>query len=429
MKKLFDRLTRKLEKNDSSSVFKGMFTLALGSSAGRIIGFASIPIVTRIYTPSDYGLLALYISIVGILAPCATMRYSTATPLPKKDAMAINLMAISLLLIALYSTALLILLSVFGRSFFALFDMIELAKWWWLVLLGIIGTAVYELFSAWSTRKKQYKVMAKTQLMQSLTGNAFKIILGLLGFKPIGLIFGQFLSQSGGAVSLIRSSLKDFKRLWPMINKKRLVFVAGYYKQFPIFRLPSQLLLKVSSNAPVLMMAALYDRGVTGQLSLALIAISMPTGIIAQAMAKAFYAEVAMIGRRDLVRVRKLAVDVQKKLFFLGVPLTLMVMLLAQPMFRIVFGVEWEVAGKYATILSPFVLLQFTSSPLIQVLNITGSQFLFLILNITRVLGLVVIFFVSKHFNIQSTQFIFVLSSYLFIYYLFQTVFVFRLMK
>lgn len=425
LKGILNRINRKLGNNDSSSVFKGMLTLALGSSAARIIGLASIPIITRIYTPSDYGLLALYISITSILASLTTLKYNTAIPLPKLDALAINLLALSTLLLISFLIILSLSLFLFGEVILHWFDMSELFNWWWLIVLGVAGSATYEIFSLWATRKRQYKVIAKTQFIQSLTGNIAKIVLGLLAFKTIGLITGQFLAQSAGLMGLIKESIKDFKRLIPDISFKRIKLVAGYYREFPYFRLPSQALLQISSNAPVLMMAVLYGKEVTGQLSLAIMAVSLPTGLIGQAMAKAFYAEIAVIGKRDLVRIKDLTIDVQKKLFFLGVPLTITVMLFAPPLFKLVFGPEWEVAGRYTTILAPFVLLQFTSNPLMQVLNITGSQLMFLVINIVRTLGLLALFFIFKGYDLSSDSFVIVLSSYLCIYYLGTTAFIF----
>ena len=228
LKGILNRINRKLGNNDSSSVFKGMLTLALGSSAARIIGLASIPIITRIYTPSDYGLLALYISITSILASLTTLRYNTAIPLPKSDSLAINLLALSVLLLISFLIILSLSLFLFGEVILHWFDMSELFNWWWLIVLGVAGSAAYEIFTLWATRKRQYKVIAKTQFIQSLTGNTVKILLGLLAFKTIGLITGQFLAQSAGLMGLIKESTKDFKRLIPDINTKRIRLVAGY---------------------------------------------------------------------------------------------------------------------------------------------------------------------------------------------------------
>ncbi|KRU22868.1 polysaccharide biosynthesis protein [Psychrobacter piscatorii] len=419
------RFSKKLGNHDSVTVFKGMFTLALGSSAARIIGILSIPIITRIYTPADYGLLALYISITSILVSLTTLKFSTALPLPKADALAINLLALSIFILVGFLTLLSLCLFLFGEIILSWFDMSEILSLRWLIVLGVGGSAFYEILSLWATRKRKYKVIAKTQFVQSLLGNGAKIILGLLSFKAVGLITGQFLAQSTGLFRLIREFIDDFKKLIPFITKKRMMLVAGYYREFPYFRLPSQTLLQLSSNAPVLMMATLYGKEVTGQLSLAILAVSLPTGLIGQAMAKAFYAEIAVIGKRNLNRIKTLTIDVQKRLFILGLPLTVLVMILAQPIFYLVFGPEWAIAGKYTTILAPFVLLQFTSNPLMQVLNIVGSQITFLIINIIRILGLGALFFFFKGYTLSPQSFVIVLSFYLCIYYLGTTAFIF----
>src|SRR5690606_12404145 len=96
-----------------------------------------------------------------------------------------------------------------------------------------------------------------------------------------------------------------------------------------------------------------------------------------------------------------------------------------QPLFKIIFGPEWEVAGKYTAILAPFILLQFTSNPLMQVLNITGSQRIFLLINVIRILGLIALFFVFKDYETSPVNFVIFFSAYLCVYYLGMTAFIF----
>lgn len=407
-----------------------MLTLVAGSGMARLIGFSSIPILTRIYSPEDYGTLALFISFVAILAPFATLKYSTAIPLPKTDAMAINLLVLGILLIGALSSIIGMLLLFFGGTFLSWFGAAELAKWWWLIVLAVAGSAAYELFSMWSTRKRRYLALARTQFSQSLIGNLAKIALGLLALQPFGLIFGQFLAQSFGVGSLIKNSIQDIKSNLCSINPHRLKLVAAYYRQFPYFRLPSQSLLSLSAQAPILMMASLFDKESTGQLSLAMVAIALPGSLIGGAMAKAFYAEIAFVGKKDLKKIKRITVDVQKKLFIIGVPLTGMAVLLAEPLFKVVFGQKWEVAGQYAAILAPYVLLQFTSNPLMQVLNIVGSQLTFLLVNVLRLAGLVALLLVIKMlYPVHAQGFVISISAYLALYYLVMTFFIMHIVN
>lgn len=414
-----------LRKSGASNVFKGMLTLAAGAGAARIIGFASIPIVTRIYSPTDYGILALYASAITILTPFATLKYTTAIPLPKNDRMAINLLILSLILVGLVCFVISIPLFLFGDVVLSWFNMKELANWWWLIVLGVAGSAIYEIFSLWSTRKRKYRAIAISQFTQSITGNSVKIILGLLAFKPFGLIFGQFLAQSSGVGTLIKSSVQDYIKNKNSINLARIRLVAFYYRKFAYFRLPSQFLMALSVQAPVLIMAALYGKEVTGQLSLAIIAISLPAGLIGSVMSQAFYSEIALLGRHNMAKIRMITIEVQKKLFLVGIPCSLMIMLFAESIFSIVFGKEWSTAGRFASILAPFVLLQLTSAPLVQVLNITGSQITFLIINILRISGLGLIFFIFSNVDADEIGLVKAVSAFLSVFYLSITALIF----
>lgn len=407
-----------------TSVFKGMFTLAKGSVLARIIGLISIPILTRIYSPEDYGILALYTSLVAILAPILTLRYVQAIPLPKTDTIAINLFSASLILIAINSLIITTVLFLFNEAILEWFDMKALIPWWPIIIFGAAGTALYELFSLWSTRKKQYKVIAVTQVSQSLFGNITKILIGLLSLKPAGLLIGQFIAQSGGVGSFIKQSLPDFIQLKSKVTRKRTIFISSYYRDFPLFRLPSQILMSLSLQAPTLMMAALFSKESTGQLSLAMVALNLPITLIVRAVSKAYYAEISSIGKNNIKKIRSITLAVQQKLFLIGFPLTVLTMLLAEYAFVILFGDEWLKAGEMAAILAPFMLLQFTSLPLIEAINVVGSQLHFLILSVVRVLGLAVMFVCSIYFDVQESTFLVILSTYLTLFYFFTSIFV-----
>ena len=84
---------QRLSGGSSGSVFKGMATLALGSGMAKIIGLLSIQVLTRIYSPEDFGLLSVFTAMLLILTPLMTLRYELAVPLPSRDGAAMTLMA------------------------------------------------------------------------------------------------------------------------------------------------------------------------------------------------------------------------------------------------------------------------------------------------------------------------------------------------
>ncbi|MBE6084396.1 MAG: hypothetical protein E7203_02820 [Selenomonas ruminantium] len=62
------------------------FAKLVGGTAGaQAISFITLPVLTRMYSVSDFGVQALYMSIVSILVIVVTGRYELAILLPKDD--------------------------------------------------------------------------------------------------------------------------------------------------------------------------------------------------------------------------------------------------------------------------------------------------------------------------------------------------------
>src|SRR5690554_194839 len=126
-----------------------MLTLLAGSAAGKIVGLLSIPILTRLYSPEDYGALSIFVSVVTILGPFATLKYTSSLPLPRLTALALNLVVLILFLILANTLLMCLLFLVGGRSVFMLAGAPELHKWWWLIVFCVMASALYELLNLW----------------------------------------------------------------------------------------------------------------------------------------------------------------------------------------------------------------------------------------------------------------------------------------
>src|SRR5690554_1101704 len=314
----FRKLLIKAFGGSASNVFKGMATLALGSSIAKLIGIAAIPILTRLYSPEDFGVLAVFTALISILAPLLTLRYVLSLPLPRHDGMALNLLALSVGLMLLTLTLVAIILWAFGESILTAVSMDVLVPWWWLVILGLFATACYEMLTLWATRKRSYSVISKTSVWQSFTGSFAKIALGLLALKPFGLLFGQVIAQGGGVGVLLKDFNNDFKRNWRHVRWSRMRKGAWQHRGFPFFRVPSQFFLIAAQQMPLLFVATFYGVAVAGQLAVAKMLVSMPVKFISGSLTKAAYGELASIGKNNIIEMRAIFNDVTKKLFILS---------------------------------------------------------------------------------------------------------------
>ncbi|MFN4100533.1 MAG: lipopolysaccharide biosynthesis protein [Pararhodobacter sp.] len=410
------RLTRRVFGGASGGVFRGMATLALGSGIGRVIGIAAIPVLTRLYTPEDFGVLAVFTALVAILAPLVTLRYVLALPLPRHDGVAMNLLALSTGLMLGLSALVALGLWLGGEALLGLVSMQVLAPWWWLIALGVLGTATYEMLTLWATRRRAYKVIAQTNVTQSVAGAVVKIGLGLLSVQPLGLLLGQVVAQAGGVGRLLRGFGAEFRANWRHVRWVRMRQAAWKHRGFAIWRVPSQFLMVFSTQAPMFFMAALYDPQTTGQFGLAMMALSVPVALLGRTTSQAFFAEASALGTRRSGEIRSMLISVIIRLAIASLIPALGLFLFSQALFPLLFGNDWLLAGIFAQALSIYVFFQFIQAPAAHVFYIFDGQRQLLLLGVPRLVLIAALFGASWAFGWTSERtvwaYAFITSAY-----------------
>ncbi|MFT0860558.1 lipopolysaccharide biosynthesis protein [Ancylobacter sp. G4_0304] len=408
---------RRMMSGTTGRIFHGMARLALGGAAARVVSLCTVPILARLYTPADYGLVAVYTALVQMLLPVVALRYPMAIPLPRRDEMALALFTLSCLLTLGIGALVGVALFFLGPWLLDLFSAEALAPWWFLLPIGLLMAGFSEILNSWATRRRAYQLMAVNSVAAVLVGDGLKLGLGFLGVRPLGLLFGQMANQSGGILRFTQVFLKDFRRIPKVVTRSRLLFIASFYKDYPIYRLPSQIILVFTMQAPLLYTAKFYGIAVSGQLGLALTMLALPVAIIGQSIGRAYYAELAQLGRNRPEQIFSVTVKIQLLLFAAGIVPTLALMFLGPLMFRIAFGPQWELAGHYASLLSIYILLQFTSAPLMQLLNIYNRQRAFLVMNVLRAIAFVALCLAVTHFELSAENYVRIYSLQMVVFY------------
>lgn len=403
-------------------IFRNMIKLISGDGLARIIGLVTAPIITRIYLPEHMGVLSVFTSLVALMVPFGTFRYSLAIPLPKNDGSAFNISVLSFLLLSISSLFLFFIFMFFGRGILAFFSMGQITFYWWLVPIAFAGTGLYELLSGWAIRKKEFNPLAKTKVWQKIIGDVVKVLFGFIGIRPLGLLIGYILNQAGGIIRLF----KDFKIYFTdnvkHISRKRIIFFSKRYSDFPKYRIPSQFLLNLSSKAPLLYFAWHFGADTTGQIGLATMMLSLPISLIGYTTGKAYYAEIATIGKRMPEKIFKITKNVAQKLFLFSTIPFLVILFLGPLIFEIVFGVKWHEAGIFASILSPYLLAQFIYGPISEgILSVFEKQSWVFIIELIRTTFVFIFFAISYFLDLGSEKTLLLYSIALTMHYAIST--------
>jgi O-antigen/teichoic acid export membrane protein len=186
--------SRAIEFILNNPLYKGVLILGSGTAVAQLIGIVTMPIITRLYTPADLGVLAVYSSVLAIFGVGAILRYEFAYGLPKENEDAINLFGLSLILLCL-TTAGFALILLFGKDLLVnTFDLGAIEQYIWFLLIGFFGMGLYTTLNYWAVRQRDYKRITYTKINQGAGGSVCKILLGVLAFGPVGLIIGHMLS-------------------------------------------------------------------------------------------------------------------------------------------------------------------------------------------------------------------------------------------
>jgi O-antigen/teichoic acid export membrane protein len=355
-----------------------------GTSIAQAIPIAISPILTRIYTPEDFGVFALYMSIASILSVVATGRYELAIMLPKKDEDAINIVVLSIIITFFVSFVALLLVYTFNAQITNLLGSPGVSNWLYFIPATVLLTGIYQSFNYWSNRKKQYKRLATSRVVQSGTTAITNIGMGVGGFGSSGLILGGVLGQGVATTILARMIWKEDSCRLNKVNKLKIFALIKRYKKLPIFNLPNALVDGFRLSGINILIGTVYTTSILGQFSLAWKMIQMPMGLIGSSLSQVFFQKVATTNREELdILVKKFILRASIVAF----PIFLTIYIYAVDIFIIVFGKNWEVAGEVASILTPWLFLNFLTSPLANlfiVLNkqeiVLGVSFLYMIL-------------------------------------------------
>lgn len=403
----------------NSGMLKNIAVLASSAALGRVIAFAVMPLLTRLYTPEQFGVFAIFSALIAITVPLASLRYCVAIPLPTVRTVAASLVVICLLSAFLISSLLAILTFLFAGSINKPAVLLPVSDYLWAVPIATLGGAIFEILQFWALRSRHVVALARAQIVQSFLSSAVKIILGLYLQNPLGLILGHIFQVAGGGLGLLRTACSDLRSVLSRITLKRLIVVLSHYRDYPLYRLPSQFLLIVASQYPVLMVATLFGSEDAGQFSLAFNSLAVPIGIVSHSVGNAFFVELTSIENKDRSKIRDVSLALIVRLALLSAIPALMLVLFGGGFFQIVFGYEWSVAGKFAESLAIALFAQIVFVPIVHVLTVLDRNRDLLWINFVRLVLILLVAGGAILLSLDSQQSIFLYSLVMFGHYLF----------
>lgn len=359
-----------LSRSRSNRFFRAVLTLASASAAGQVIMLLAMPLLTRLYTPEAFGVLAVFSSLMGIVLVVSSLRYEMAIPLPRAQSSASQLLVIGLLI---NLTVAIITAGVVSILRFKIADWTEtplLADFLWMLPIAVVAGGTYKLLNLWAVRNKDYSKIAVTKVTQSVANVCTQLLGGLTGMGAFGLILGQIVGQSAGITRLARNVSPT--KLIEVSSRRRFVSLLLRYQNFPKYDTPAAGINAGSANLPNVAMAIIFGPATAGFYYLADRVLAVPMSIVGQAVGQAFFSQLRSDINEGILFHRTIRVLLCLVLL-VTIPAAL-VFMLAEPAFVWVFGENWRAAGAFAGWLIIGLSVQFVYAPLSMILVATEGQ-------------------------------------------------------
>ena len=355
-----------------------VFTLMSGSAAAQALTLALVPVLTRLYVPENFGVLALYSSLLFISMPLVSVRYEMAIVPAEDDDEAFGLVLLSCGIAILFglSTSLLM----FPRLT-ALLRMQALQRYIWLVPFSVTVTGFYQAVRQYRIRKKQFHSISFSQIAQSGGAAVAQVGSALIQASAWGLLFGQLSGLLASTYFLARDIRSAWDR-WHCLHQGQffatLRTLAVRYRRHPAFLPWAGFVDSIAQRLPVLMLSGFYGPYFLGLYAVADRIIRMPISLVGQNCAPVLFQNMSEQHTKARISSVLIKWGVGMSAFFV---LPAAVLYLASRfLFAVILGKTWAAAGSLAVALIPIYWGALVVSPVSGLLIIANRQGLYFLI-------------------------------------------------
>ena len=404
-------LSKLMEKlKNRSDFFRSVSVLVTGTAFAQMLMLLSLPVLTRLYSPAEFNILAIYISFLGVISIAACLGFDMAVSMPEKEEDAINILSLSIFFVCIVSLIVVIALYLLNEQFFIDNGLGSLLPFLWMLPVGVLLSGAYSAIQFYAVREKAFSDISKTRITQSVVTISTQVGLGSVGITPFGLLFGQMLNGGSGVFYLWNKVINKKHLLMISFQNMKKMFVE--YRRFPQFTAFEMLTNSAGIQIPIIIIASLAAGPEAGFLLLAMRVMQAPMGLIGGAIGQVYLSNAPDENRNN--NLAPFTEDVIRGLLKIGVGPIIFAGIIAPVAFSIVFGAEWERAGILVAWMTPWFVFQFLASPISMAMHVKNLQKLMLLITCSGLLLRVGVLLYASKFSIDELSEYYAISGGIF---------------
>lgn len=341
---------------------RNVIHVVFGTALAQGMTVAATPVLTRIYSPAEYGVFALYLALVGFLGANACLRYNFAVPLPEDDESADRLVYLSMLVGLGVAAIGLGLIAAFADEFARWLGEPRLAGLLWLVPLGVAAEGLRTAFRFAAIRRRDHRRLAQNDVGQAAVRAVSQIGLGMVSPVAFSLMIGDVVARTMSAIVLSMRVVPKLVHTIGSTGLQELTGLARRYKSLPMMSAPATALNSATMQLPVILLAQQHGPSVAGLFALAQRIVGMPIFLVAGSIGQVYLGRAAEIRRTSGRSLETIFRSTTIMSFIVAAVVMAPAVFLASFAMPSVLGRDWADAGGFVRILLPMYVLNFVAT-------------------------------------------------------------------
>ncbi|MEP0939538.1 MAG: oligosaccharide flippase family protein [Cyclobacteriaceae bacterium] len=353
---------------------KRNFTHIFSSKAMVILlSFAVTPILSRVYSPLDYGVFGVFNTVALNFSILSSLGYGDGMGVSgnDKDFYALHKLCVVLTIISaiVLLPFLPFLIKVLDRENAVQSGEVVILIWFGALLLSI-SNIVLKMNMHFNDFGFGSKVgVASTVWM--------RIIALVGGFYPSKIPFGLIVAELGHKLALLSAGFirhnNQLKKAWLTISRKDMLKVAKLYVAYPKYFLPSRYLSVLVAQVPIFYIAGFYGLDDLGQYTMAASLVVLPINLFGNSLSAVYLRRFRGSGS---VEIGPLTVKLFYFLLMALIVPVLVLMFLGSDLVSFFLGPSWNSTGILVQVMSIYLIYQtffVAISGLFQVLKLESA--------------------------------------------------------
>jgi O-antigen/teichoic acid export membrane protein len=380
--------------------------LAGSEIVAQVILIGVTPILTRVYSPAEFGQYEFFKTSALLLVVIGFLNYDASIYSSKNDKERINSVCLSVFVLFAICTIASAVLFVLNDFFVQFFQTKIKNGWFWSLPVYAFFAALTNLMLVALTKYGSFKLISSIKIIVSILGASTQLFFGWLNLGYWGLVYSTIMVQMIAFILYFKPFYVQYKGDFKDFSLKSSKIIMKTYWRLPFIVFPGNFLNNLVQSLPVFFLGRV-DSQILGYYGLAQRIIGFPLKLVTAAVQRLYVKELT-----DEIEKTGIGVNAYKKNLkiygMIAFVLILGLLTFTKPLLPILFGNEWLPAVPFAVVLGILFSVRFIFGGLSFVMVLGKAPIIDIYWQVFFAVGMTLSFLVCE--SLEASPFITMLS-------------------